>query len=308
MIEVSFVAAFIGGILSLLSPCSALLLPAFFAYAFQSRRELTARTFIFYLGLSTIFVPLGMGASFASFLFLDHRDTMIAVAGVLLIGFGVLEIAGRSLNFIRIPSREAEDVESLLGTYSLGMVYGFGGFCSGPILGSVLTVAATDNDPLHGGALLAVYALGTVLPLFALAILWDRFELGRKRWLRGFGAEVGGLHIHSTNLLAGVLFIALGLSFIFLDGTNALSSVYADLGFEEASFNADVWVKDATSWIPDQAVLAAGGFAAAYAGYRLIRRIRSDGAGGADFVEDDTAVTVTARADPRIAGGKDSRM
>ncbi|HUF52978.1 MAG TPA: cytochrome c biogenesis CcdA family protein [Dehalococcoidia bacterium] len=275
MVEVSFIAAFIGGVLSLLSPCSALLLPAFFAYAFQSRRELTARTFIFYLGLSTIFVPLGMGASFASFLFLDNRDTMITVAGALLIAFGVLELAGRSLSFIRMPSGGGDDAQGLFGTYSLGMVYGFGGFCSGPILGSVLTVAATDNNPLHGGSLLAVYALGTVVPLFALALLWDRLDLGRQRWLRGFGVEVGALRIHSTNLIAGALFIVLGLSFILLDGTNALSAEYADLGFEEASFDAEVWVRDATSWIPDEALLALGAVIAAFAGYRFISWMRS---------------------------------
>lgn len=276
MVEVSFIAAFAGGILSLLSPCSALLLPAFFAYAFQSRRQLTARTFIFYLGLATIFVPLGMGASFASFLFLDNRDTMITVAGALLIAFGILELAGRSLSFVRMPSGGADDAQGLFGTYSLGMVYGFGGFCSGPILGSVLTVAATDSNPLHGGSLLAVYALGTVLPLFLLALLWDRLELGRRHWLRGFGVEAGPLRIHSTNLIAGALFIILGLSFIFLDGTNALSTVYADLGFEEASFDADVWVRDATSWIPDAAFIAAIAAVAAFIAYRVFSWLRTD--------------------------------
>jgi len=296
MVEVSFIAAFIGGILSLLSPCSALLLPAFFAYAFQSRRELTARTLIFYLGLSTIFVPLGMGASFASFLFLDNRDTMITIAGALLIAFGVLELAGRSLSFIRMPSGGTEDTQGLFGTYSLGMVYGFGGFCSGPILGSVLTVAATDNNPLHGGSLLAVYALGTVAPLFMLALLWDRLDLGRKRWLKGFGVEVGPLHIHSTNLIAGLLFIALGISFIFLDGTNALSTVYADLGFEELSFDADVWIKDATSWIPDEAILALGALVAMFAAYRLIGSMRAGDDDG-DEIDDPRLPVAPSESD-----------
>jgi cytochrome c biogenesis protein CcdA len=51
VLEISYLAAFFGGILSLLSPCSALLLPAFFAYAFQSRKDLLTKTAIFYLGL-----------------------------------------------------------------------------------------------------------------------------------------------------------------------------------------------------------------------------------------------------------------
>jgi cytochrome c biogenesis protein CcdA len=66
MVEVSYPAAFLGGVLSLLSPCSALLLPAFFAYAFQSRGKLLAKTAVFYLGLATTLVPLGMGISAVS--------------------------------------------------------------------------------------------------------------------------------------------------------------------------------------------------------------------------------------------------
>lgn len=241
--------------LSLLSPCSALLLPAFFAYAFQSKRELTARTGLFYLGLASVFVPLGMGASLATTLFLDHRDTMILVAGVLLIGFGIAELAGRSLSFLQLGGG-VEETQSVLGTYSLGLVYGFGGFCSGPILGSVLTVAATDANVVRGGALLATYALGTVAPLFVLAALWDRAQIGRRRWLRGWGLQLGPLSVHSTNLVAGTVFILLGVSFIALQGTTSLAGLYEGWGFTELSFDADSWVKDATSWIPDAVVFA----------------------------------------------------
>ncbi len=257
MIEVSFAAAFFGGILALLSPCSALLLPAFFAYAFQNRTELIARTFLFYLGLATIFVPLGMGATLATSLFLDNRDTMIIVAGVLLVGFGVLELSGRTiaLPFSGSASGAAE-TKNLFGTYTLGLVYGFGGFCSGPILGSVLTVAAAGDNALRGGGLLAIYALGTVLPLFIIASLWDTTGIGKAKWLRGWGVRIGPLAVHSTNLIAGTVFVLLGLSFIFLDGTNALSGIYSDLGFTELSFQADERIKDITSWIPDGVFIA----------------------------------------------------
>ena len=261
--------------LSLLSPCSALLLPAFFAYAFQSKRELTARTGLFYLGLSTIFVPLGMGASLATTLVLDHRDTLILAAGVILVGFGALELAGRSLSFIKVSGGTAEETRSLFGTYSLGLVYGFGGFCSGPILGSVLTVAATDGNVIRGGGLLATYALGTVAPLFFLAAAWDRARIGEKRWIRGWGVKIGPLSVHSTNLVAGTLFILLGLSFIFLRGTNALAGTYEGWGFTNLSFEADRFVKDVSGGIPDAAFLALFGAlvvaAAAYAFYRLKR-------------------------------------
>jgi cytochrome c biogenesis protein CcdA len=284
MIEISFAAAFIGGILALLSPCSALLLPAFFAYAFQSRSELTARTVLFFLGLATIFVPLGMGASLASTLFVDHRNTLILVAGFMLIGFGILELAGRSLSFIKLGGGSSE-TSSLFATYSLGMVYGFGGFCSGPILGSVLTVAATDGNVLRGGGMLAIYALGSVVPLFILAVLWDRLGLGGKKLIRGWGFNVGPFSIHSTNLFAGIMFIGLGVLFIAFQGTNALTGTYEGWGFTEASFQADEWVRNATSWIPDFVIFAAMGLIAVAGVLYAYRRLRSPD--DDDWEEDD---------------------
>jgi cytochrome c biogenesis protein CcdA len=273
MIEISFAAAFFGGVLALLSPCSALLLPAFFAYAFQSRSELTTRTVLFYLGLATIFVPLGMGASLASTLFVDHRDTMIVVAGALLIAFGILELAGKSLTFIKMGGN-ADETTSIFGTYSLGMVYGFGGFCSGPILGSVLTVAATDDNVLRGGAMLAVYALGSTVPLFIFALLWDRLGVGSRKIIRGYGVQIGPLFIHSTNLIAGLLFILLGVSFIALGGTNALESIYDGWGFTELSFQADERVRDTIGRVPDLAVFALAGLAIIVASIYVYSRPR----------------------------------
>ncbi|MCY9555783.1 hypothetical protein M5W98_29730, partial [Paenibacillus apiarius] len=61
MSEIGYLAALLGGVLALLSPCSAMLLPAFFAYAFQNPRQLLARTAVFYLGLAAVLVPLGAG-------------------------------------------------------------------------------------------------------------------------------------------------------------------------------------------------------------------------------------------------------
>jgi cytochrome c biogenesis protein CcdA len=290
VIEVSFAAAFFGGILALLSPCSALLLPAFFAYAFQNRTELLARTFLFYLGLATIFVPLGMGATLATSLFLDNRDTMIVVAGVLLIAFGILELSGRSIGLpFANRSSGAVETKNLFGTYTLGLVYGFGGFCSGPILGSVLTVAAAGDNALRGGALLAVYALGTVIPLFIIASLWDKAGVGKAKWLRGWGVKIGPLAIHSTNLIAGTVFVLLGFTFIFLDGTNALSSVYTDLGFTELSFQADERIKDLTSWIPDGVFIAAILLALAGGVWYIFRYFGRDEAGPPEDTHSDAA-------------------
>ena len=94
MTGIGYLGAFLGGVLTLLSPCSALLLPAFFAYAFASRAQLLRRTAVFYIGLAGVLVPLGMGSSAASTLVYGHQAVLTTAAGVTLIGFGILQLAG----------------------------------------------------------------------------------------------------------------------------------------------------------------------------------------------------------------------
>lgn len=252
MAEASFLAAFLGGVLSLLAPCSALLLPAFFAYAFSSPTQLLARTVLFLLGMITVFVPLGLGASWVAALLIDYRETTILVAGLMLIGFGLLELTGRGFSIL--PPNVAARFQRGKGpasVYGMGLVYGISGFCAGPLLGAVLTIAAVSGNPLVGGGLLATYALGAATPLFFIAWLWDRFQLGRKSWLRGRPLHVGPWQIHSTNLMAGTLFIVFGATFIAFQGSSGLSTVYDDLALTDAGFRAQDWVTEHLTAIPD---------------------------------------------------------
>ena len=242
MVEVSYLASFLGGLLSLLSPCSALLLPAFFAYAFGSRMELVRRTVVFYVGLAVTLVPLGMGISAVSRLVYGYRGTLILASGLLLIAFGVIQLLGRGFTIgplERLRGRIKGD--SLASTFALGAVYGFAGFCSGPILGAVLTVAAASGTAFTGAALLATYAAGMAAPLFVMALLWDRFDLGHRRWLRGREVSIGGLRMHTTNLISGLLFIVIGVLFIIYEGTSALEGLYASGGATDLAFAAQQW-------------------------------------------------------------------
>ena len=259
MIEVSYLAAFFGGVLSLLSPCSALLLPAFFAYAFQARKDLLAKTAIFYVGLATTLVPLGMGLSAVSRLFYGQRSTLILVAGAFIIALGVLQLLGRGFDLPGPFSRLRGKVrgESTGATFALGAVYGFAGFCSGPILGAVLTVAASSGQVLRGAGLLAIYALGMAVPLFLIAALWDRLDLGRRSWLRGRELRLGRLRIHTTNLISGAMFVLLGTVFIAYEGTSALSGLYEENGAVDLAYAAELWTKSLAGSILDALVLSA---------------------------------------------------
>ena len=259
MVEASYLASFLGGVLSLLSPCSALLLPAFFAYAFQSRRELAQKTAIFYLGLAATLVPLGMGISAVSTLVYGHRSALITVSGLLIIAFGVLQLAGRGFAvgpLARLRGKVRGDPGSAAATFALGAVYGFAGFCSGPILGAILTVAAASGGALQGAGLLAVYAAGMAAPLFLMALFWDRLDLGRRRWLRGREVSLGKLRLHTTNLLSGAMFIVLGVIFIAYEGTSSLSSFYESNGATDLAFAAERWANDLARRVPAAALFA----------------------------------------------------
>lgn len=244
MIDVGYVAAFLGGVLALLSPCSALLLPSFFAYSFQQPGRLLVRTFLFYLGLASTLVPLGVGSSFASRLFYGHREILISVAGWIIIALGVVQLVGGGFTFKSAQRVQARiHVQSNTSVFALGAVYGLAGFCSGPILGSVLMVAATSGQPIRGGALLAVYAFGMSAPLFLLALMWDRFSLGQNRWLRGRDFRLGRVHLHSTSLISGLLFIGIGVLFLRYNGTAGITGVFGGSGLSNIDYRAQQWVQ-----------------------------------------------------------------
>jgi cytochrome c biogenesis protein CcdA len=271
LVEVSLLAAFFGGVLSLLSPCSALLLPAFFAYAFLGGGELVKRTGLFYLGLAATLVPLGMGISAVSALFYGHRAALIAISGGLLMCFGILQLFGRGFTvgpLARLRSRTWGD--SAGAVFFLGAVYGFAGFCSGPIVGAVLTVAAASGSASRGALLLAVYAAGMAAPLFLLALWWDRLDLRDRRWLRGRELSVGRLRLHTTNLVSGAMFILLGTLFIAYEGTSAFSGLYEANGATDLAFAAERLAEEVARRVPGTALLLA--LAAVVAALLVLRR------------------------------------
>jgi cytochrome c biogenesis protein CcdA len=265
MADVGFVAALAGGVLALFSPCSALLLPSFFGYAFRDPRRLLARTGVFYLGLCTTLVPLGAGSAMVSRLFYGERELLITIAGSLIIAFGVAQIIGFGFSSglaQRLQGRFSGRTNTV-SVFALGAVYGFAGFCSGPILGAVLTVAATGG-PMRGALLLAVYALGMAGPLFVLALLWDRYDLGKKRWLRGRTVSLGPVRVHTTSTLSGLLFIAIGIVFLLYDGT---ATLFGGIGsFDDQSYRIQEWLFAVGGTGIDVLVLGAAGMALLVAG------------------------------------------
>ncbi len=277
--NIGYAGAFIGGILTLLSPCSVMLLPAFFAYAFNSPGRLFARTGIFYLGLISTLVPIGALAGSIGAIFAENRSTFVAVASIVIITLGAIQLSG-----LRVPAFSrggGAEGTSKVSVFLLGTVYGVAGVCAGPILGSVLTVAAIGGDAVYGGILLAIYALGMVVPLVILALVWDRAKIGQRRWLRPRTLRIGRWQNSWLMIVSGALSIGIGVLLLFSDGTAALGGILTI----SDQYATESWVLSVSSGVSNlifgaAAVLAIAAIALAY-GLRS-RRVRPQSAAATD--------------------------
>jgi cytochrome c biogenesis protein CcdA len=230
-VDIGLVTAFFGGMLAILSPCGALLLPAFFASTVGAGPRLMLHGSIFYLGLLLVLVPLGVGAGVIGTLFLTHRTLIIGVASVILVVFGLLQIFGIGFDAARLlpggqalQQRAASSV-GIIKTFLLGAASGVAGFCAGPILGAVLTLAAAQGDLFTAGALLAVYGGGMVVPLIIIAAFWGKIGDRGRRVLRGRSFTVLGREFHTTSVITGVLIVSVGIVFWMTNGLVDLPSL-----------------------------------------------------------------------------------
>ena len=230
MFSVSLTAAFLGGLLSFFAPCGAVIFPSFILYAFKEKRHLVRATVIFWLGFAAVFMPIALGArAVGQFAILYRAETSLVLGGLLII-LGVLALFGKGLHaihppkFLAIGDQRRNDVISLL---FLGAVFAFALIgCSAPILGAIITLASFSAHLTTGILLLLVYTLGLILPLFVLAWLADRYQWHTTKLIRGWGWQlaIGGktFSLHSTNLIAGLLFIGVGWLFVNGRGTTVL--------------------------------------------------------------------------------------
>lgn len=222
--DIGLVTAFLGGTLALLSPCGALLLPAFFASTVGTRTRLLGHGAVFYAGLLVILIPLGIGAGALGAIFVTQRETVIAVASAMLILLGVAQVFGLGFDASRLLPGAGNLRDSaarrtgVIKTFLLGIVGGVAGFCAGPILGAVLTLAAAQGDVIGSGLLLALYGAGMVVPLMVLAATWQRLGRRGQRAIRGRGFTIKGRQFHTISVASGVLIIVVGVVFWTTNG------------------------------------------------------------------------------------------
>ena len=210
---VGVAVAFAAGLLSFLSPCVLPLIPSYIGYLTGmsveevERRRGTAvlHGLWFVAGFSLVFVLLGAAASAVGNLLRDYQVWLGRVGGVLLILFGVYLLGILRPAFLMREWR-IELARKPLGYFGSGVVgFTFGAAwtpCIGPILGGILTLAATQAGLGRGIVLLAVYALGLAIPFLLTALALDRFLA----WFQRFR-----LYIVWVDRIAGAMLVVLGI-------------------------------------------------------------------------------------------------
>jgi cytochrome c-type biogenesis protein len=219
MTELSLLVIFFAGLLSFLSPCVLPLVPPYLAYMAgvsvgdmaetqETRRRVLLTACLFVLGFSTVFILMGAGASSIGRILRVYADPLSKVAGVVIILMG-LHFLG--LFKIGLLYREARvDVgrpTGLLGAYLMGLAFAFGWTpCIGPVLGSVMAVAASQASVTRGMGYLAVYSLGLGLPFLLAAAFMGPFM----RMMGSLKSRMGLIE-----KIMGVLLVLTGLAFLF---------------------------------------------------------------------------------------------
>jgi len=177
--------AFGAGLISFLSPCVLPLIPGYISYiSGSSLNELIEKKnvnifpiIIFAIGFSIVFISFGATASFLGSIILENSYELRIVSGIIIIIFSLQIIGIINLNFLNYEKRIYTEKKS--GIYSsllIGMAFGFGWTpCIGPILGSILALASTEQSLNRGILLLFFYSLGLAIPFILSGYLIQKF-------------------------------------------------------------------------------------------------------------------------------------
>ena len=212
--EVHLPIAFLAGLISFLSPCVLPLIPGYISYISGTSLDkikekktnlIVFKTIFFTLGFSFVFIALGSSASFIGKFFLINSDILRIIAGVIIIFFSLQIIGIINFNFmnrdIRFFTNKYSD--NLTFPFVVGAAFGFGWTpCIGPILGSIIALAALEENVGKGILLLSFYSLGLAIPFIISGVLINKFLLFSKNFKKYMSIilKVGGAILLLTGI------------------------------------------------------------------------------------------------------------
>ena len=220
--HLTLLIAFFAGVLGFFSPCIVPLIPGYLSFVSgvslleveaEERRRHVGRvvgaTLLFVAGFSLVFTGLGASASLLGGFILDNRELLGRIGGAVVILLGLV-----MLGVIRVPGLARERrfaltrrPAGLAGIVLVGMAFGFAWTpCVGPVLGAILTLAATTARATDGALLLFAYSLGLGLPFLATAALLTS----------AFGAlRAIGRYAHAIEVTGGAFLVVMGAALLF---------------------------------------------------------------------------------------------
>jgi len=239
MSEIGYISAFLGGLLSFLSPCVLPLIPSYVSFitgiSFEDfktgdkariRKLTIINSLAFVTGFSTVFVLLGVSSSYVGRFFAVYYDQIRIIGGTIIIVMGLYVMGVIKLNFLSSERRVHlhSKPRGHFGSYIVGLTFGAGWTpCIGPILGTILLIASTTGSAMEGFKLLLVYSAGLAIPFVATALLINSF-------LSHFSAIQKYMKL--IMIISGLMLIGFGV-ILLMDKVYLLLNIAPDLGVED---------------------------------------------------------------------------
>ena len=210
---IEFFIAFGAGLISFLSPCVLPLIPGYISYIsgqslqniLDSKKINLFPLVLFCLGFSSVFIILGASASFLGQALLQNSEILRIIAGIVIIIFSLQLIGLINISYLNFEKRfEAKKTESIIFPYIIGLAFGFGWTpCIGPILGSILALAAIEETLVKAIFLLISYSLGLAIPFVLSGYLIQRFLIFSKNFKKNINiiSKTGGVVLLITGIL-----------------------------------------------------------------------------------------------------------
>jgi len=230
--------AFLAGLISFLSPCVLPLIPGYICYISGTSLEkliekknnsVFIKTVFFSLGFSLVFISMGLTASFLGRFLLDNSNILRIIASIIIIFFSLQLMGVVNFKFMNRDIRifNYQKSENLTFPLIVGAAFAFGWTpCIGPILGSILTLAAIEENLSRAIILLSFYSLGLAIPFIVSGFLIHKFMLFSKSFRKHIStvAKAGGFILLLTGIaiLTGQLQV---LGFFILEYFPALGNI-----------------------------------------------------------------------------------
>ena len=205
--------AFAAGLISFLSPCVLPLIPGYISFiSGASLNELLAKKkinliplILFSLGFSFVFIIFGAAASFLGQILLQNSQTLRIVAGLIIIIFSLQLLGIFNIRFLNFEKKiYTKKNNNIWFSFIVGMAFGFGWTpCIGPILGSILALASTEETIFRAIILLSFYSLGLAVPFILSGYLMQRFLMFSKNFKKNINmlSKTGGFILLVTGIL-----------------------------------------------------------------------------------------------------------